>query len=96
MLDAQLEDFAARRRFADAVLGLVSVTERTRALARRPSPNPKPAGPDAAAVTDFLLGIISAGRTLRATLSAARADVRDAKPDRRPPAGTGNDDRILR
>ena len=96
MLDVQLDDFAARRRFADAVLGLLSVTERVRAVARTTSTNQPPTGPDAAAITDFLLGIVSAGRTLRATLAAERAERRGPEPDRRSPAGTGNDDRILR
>lgn len=96
MLDAQLDDFAARRRFADAVLGLLSVTERVRALARRPSTNQAPAGPDATAIADFLLGIISAGRTLHATLAAQRAEPRAAAHDQCPPPATRNDDRILR
>jgi hypothetical protein len=96
VLDAQVNDFAARARFADAVLGLLSVTEQVRALAAAPATNPRPTGADAAAIADFLLGVISAGRTLRATLDGARPASRAAEPERPAPPDRPTDDRILR
>jgi hypothetical protein len=69
VLDARIESFASRERFAHAVLGLLSFTERTRALALAPraTPGRAPDGP----VTDFLLGLISLGYSLRATIGCA-------------------------
>jgi hypothetical protein len=94
VLGTQVDDFAARRRFADAVLGLLSLTERVRTLAATPGANQPPTGAHAAAVTNFFLGIISVGRTLRATLGGVRAEPDEGEPG----SSTGPEaaDRIMR
>jgi hypothetical protein len=66
-LGEQLEDFAGRARFADMLLGLLGWSERILALVESPRADGALA-PDGA-VADLLLGVISAGRTLRATLA---------------------------
>lgn len=95
MLDAQTEDFSSRERFVHAVLGLLSLTERVQALAApapSPRPSPRQAGRGSEDVAALLLGLVSVGRTLRATLELA------ANPPRAPEpvAAAEQPERILR
>ena len=96
MIDRQLEDFASRDRFADAVLGLLSATERVRVLAGIRATRPVPATPAAGAIADVLLGMISVGRSLRATLGFAAAEPVAPDPEPHPREGGVTDHRILR
>lgn len=91
MLDAQSEDFSSRERFVHAVLGLLSLTERVQALAS-PAPSPRQAGRGSEDVAAFLLGLVSVGRTLRATLELAA----NPPPAPAPAAGAEQPERILR
>lgn len=71
MLDARTQDFASRERFVDAVLGLLSLTETVRALATHAPHPPAPRTTSDDGLADFLLGLVSVGRSLRATLDLA-------------------------
>jgi hypothetical protein len=95
VLDAQTQDFSSRERFLHAVLGLLSVTERVQALAPSSAPTSlghAASGSEKPGVGDFLLGLVSVGRTLRATLELAT----DAPPASAPPAPPPPPERILR
>jgi hypothetical protein len=67
VLGNQLEDFAGRDRFAAAILGALSLSDRVAVLATLPRADGGVAAESALA--HFLLGVVSVGRTLRATLS---------------------------
>ncbi len=67
MLGDQLDDFAGRDRFAAAILGALSLSDRVAVLAMVPRADGGLAAESALA--HFLLGVVSVGRTLRATLS---------------------------
>lgn len=96
MLDRQLEAFASRGRFLHAVLGLVSWGARIEVLAASPSSDDRPIADHS--LTEFFLGIVSLGRSLRATISCA--DRGASKPrERRPqdvPPDSPHKPRILR
>ena len=76
MLGDQLDDYAGRDRFAAAILGALSLSDRIAALATLPRADGGVAAESAFA--HFLLGVVSVGRTLRATVSC---DGRPAAPD---------------
>lgn len=67
MVAEQIEDFVCRDRFVHMVLGIVGLSERLSVLAAFPRPDGGVASDGSLA--DFFLGVISVGRTLRATLS---------------------------
>jgi len=97
MLERQVDDFGSRDRFTDAVLGLLGATERVRALVELPAARRPPVSPTTAAIADVLLGMISVGPSLRATLGFAGAEPAAAsEPDHRACEDGGTDDRILR
>jgi hypothetical protein len=77
VLDDRIEGFAAQGRFTHGVLGLLSVTEQLQALAALPCETASL--PREGALVDFFLGLISFGRSLRATIGCA--------PPRAPGAG---------
>ena len=79
MLGDQLEDYTGRDRFAAAILGALSLSDRVAALATVARADGGVAAESALA--HFLLGVVSVGRTLRATLSC----------DDRPVAGPADD-----
>ncbi len=66
MLERRLEDTGSTTRFVEMVLGLVSFSQRVEALSATEQPDGAcvPPGP----LLDFFLGIVSAGRTLRAVV----------------------------
>jgi hypothetical protein len=92
VLDVQRSDFASRERFTLAVLGLLSLTGRVQALAGlSPQPSPRQAGRGREDLAALLLGVVSVGRTLRATLDLAAPARTEPPPTPPPPA-----QRILR
>jgi hypothetical protein len=100
VFDARLESYESRDRFAEAVLGLLSLAEHTRALALVPRQTPGRAEPSA--VADLFLGLISLGYTTRALLGCAPAvaagESADAPPSSpsSPSASSPSSDRLLR
>ena len=78
MFDARVERYASRDRFADAVLGLLSLSERTCAIAAIPGEQA-----DVSAecpIGLFLLGLISLRYTLRARLACSPSGGTEAAP----------------
>jgi hypothetical protein len=69
VLDSRLQDFSTEERLLDAVLGLLRMGGRIEALSAV-ARNDGKVGPDGD-LADFLLGVVSATRTLRATLAIA-------------------------
>ena len=97
MLDTQIEDFASRARFVDAVLGLLSVTESVRALAEVPRGSKGGGRLADGPLVEVLLGIVSVGRSLRATLGLAGSPpARELEPDPGDATNTGPKQRMLR
>ena len=68
MLDRQLTEFSGRDRLGFMLLGLISVGDRVTRLSAVPRSDGKTALP--CALSDFLLGVIAANRSLRAALSS--------------------------
>jgi hypothetical protein len=93
VLDAQTQDFASRARFVHAVLGLLSLTERVQALTAAPSSVQARPGSQTGGVADLLLGLVSIGHTLRATLELDLAATKPAPPRPAAPEPPG---RLLR
>lgn len=68
MLDWQSESFSGRERLGYMLLGLLAFGDRVTVLSGLPRADGKAAAPSD--VSDFLLGVISAHRTLRAALAS--------------------------
>jgi hypothetical protein len=71
VITGQIEDFSSTERFADMVLGLLSVGQRVAAVAALPRSDGA-AGTDGP-LADFFLGLISASRTLASHVSCDAA-----------------------
>jgi hypothetical protein len=82
VISERLEAYPSRERFADLILGLLSMSGRVAAVASIPRADGREAVRDARAelFADLFLGAISLGRTVGATLTCEAAAAARAEP----------------